>query len=277
MKREHGFTLVELVVTIAVSAVVLVFAGMFIQAPFDAYTASTARAEIQDALSIAWPRMERDIQSALPNSARVNQNGTVWALELLPVQETARFMSVPGAGSFNTAGYFSTVSPNHSAATPVTTAAGTRFLSINNQPPNDAYALTNVMTPANRTIKFSGTVATDEDTLTITPTFAFATGASKRIYLVTRPVTYLCNPAAGTLQRFSNYTISASQANRNTAAKLTAAGATVSLVARDITSCSFVPTPETALHGQLITVRMTVTRDGETTNIFHRVALEKLQ
>src|SRR3569833_268388 len=177
-------------------------------------------------------------------------------------------------GSFNTAGYFRTVSLTHTAASPVTLAASMYYLSINNQPPNDAYALSNVMTPANRAITFSGNIGADEDTIQITQPFAFAVGAAKRIYLVTRPVTYLCNPAAGTLQRFSGYTISPLQTNRNTAAKLTAAGATMSVLARDITSCSFVPTPENTLHGQIVTIRMTVTRDGETTSIFHRVALE---
>jgi MSHA biogenesis protein MshO len=277
MRRARGFTLVELVVTIAVSAIVLVFAGMFIQAPFDAYIASTARAEIQDSLGIAWPRMERDIQSALPNSVRINQNGTVWALELLPVMESARFMSTPGPGSFNTAGYFRTVSLTHTAASPATLAPGTFYLSINNQPPNNAYALTNVMTPANRTIAFSGNIGADEDRISITPAFTFAAGASKRIYLVTRPVTYLCNPAAGTLQRFSGYTIAASQTSRRTAAQLTAAGATASLVARDITSCNFSQLPANAVHGQIVTIRITAMRDGETTSILHRVAVEKLQ
>jgi MSHA biogenesis protein MshO len=277
VKSARGFTLVELVVTIAVSSIVLVFAGMFIQAPFDAYTAMTARAEIHDSLGIAWPRMERDILKALPNSARINQSGTVWALELLPVEESARFMLAPGPGAFNTAGYFRTVSSNHSAASPIAPTVGTRFLSINNQPPNDAYAFTNVMTPKDRTLTFSGNVGADEDTIAITPAFTFATGSSKRIYLVTQPVTYLCNPAAGTLQRFSDYTISPSQANRNTAAKLTAAGAAVSVLARDITSCNFSQLPADLVHGQIVTIRITTTRNGETTSILHRVALEKLQ
>src|SRR4051812_37084862 len=107
---------------------------MFIQVPFDAYSASTARAEIHDSLGIAWPRMERDILSALPNSARINQSGTVWALEVLPVLESARFMSPPPAtpGSFKTAGYFRTVGLTHTAASPTSLTAGMFFLSINN-------------------------------------------------------------------------------------------------------------------------------------------------
>lgn len=153
------------------------------------------------------------------------------------------------------------------------------YLSVNNAPPNDAYSLTNVMTPANRQLKFSGTAsAAAEDTITISPAFTFAAGSpTNRIYLVTRPVTYLCNESAGTLHRYSGYTIAASQASRNTAAKLTSAGATASLVARDIQSCTFAVQPATASQGQIVTIRMTVVRDGETTSILHQAAVEKLQ
>jgi hypothetical protein len=133
------------------------------------------------------------------------------------------------------------------------------------------------MTPANRTIKLSGD-GPSEDTITITPAFTFAPGSPRnRIYLVKRPVTYLCNETAGTLQRFSGYTIAASQTARNTAAKLTAAGASVSLVARDLKSCAFSVLAANASHGQIVTIKMTVTRDGEQTSIFHQAAVDQLQ
>ncbi len=274
MRTARGFTLLELVVAIAVSAIVLVFAGLFVKAPVDAYMATARRNEIQDSVSIAWPRMERDIHSALPNSVRRTRNGTIEALELLPVLDTARYMSTPSATPFNTAGYFST--PAHSSATP-SISSGVYFLSVNNAPPNDAYAFTNVMTPASAQITFSGDGPT-EDTIKIFPAFTFSGGSLRnRIYLVSRPVTYLCNETAGTLQRFSGYTIAASQTARDTAAKLTGAGASVSLVARDLTTCSFNVLAEDAFHGQIVTIQMTVTRDGEVTNIYHQAAADKLQ
>ena len=278
MKRARGFTLLELVVSIAVSAIVLVFAGLFVKAPLDAYMASSRRTEIQDSVSVAWPRIETDLHSALPNSVRVTASGSNKALELLPVAGSARFMSTPSAAPFKTAGYFFNPVPAHTPTVPATLPTGTYFLSVNNAPPNDAYALTNVMTPANRQLKFSGDPATSEDAITISPSVTFATGSpSNHIYLVTRPVTYLCNESAGTLQRFSGYTIAASQGSRNTAAKLTSAGAAVSLVARDITSCSFSVQASTPSQGQIVTIRMTVTRDGETTSIFHQAAVDRLQ
>jgi MSHA biogenesis protein MshO len=277
MRNARGFTLLELVVSIAISAIVLVFAGLFVKAPLDAYMASSRRTEIQDSVSVAWPRIEVDLHMALPNSVRVTASGSNKALELLPVMGQARFMSTPGAAPFNTAPYFDSL-PTHKPLAPVTLPVGMFFLSANNAPPNDAYALTNVMTPANRLLTFSGDPATAEDTITISPAFSFAAGSpNHRIYLVRRPVTYLCNESAGTLQRFSGYTIAASQSSRNTAAKLTAAGAAVSLVARDITSCSFSVQPATASQGQIVTIRMTVTRDGETTSILHAAAIDRLQ
>ena len=273
MRTSGGFTLVELVVAIAVSGIVLVFASLFVKAPLDAYMATSRRNEIQDSVSIMWPRMEADIHSALPNSARQATSGANKALELLPVVDSARFLSPPGAAPFNTAGYFSTMP--HSSVTPL--QVGWYFLSVNNTPTSNAYAFTNVMTPVNTQIKLSGT-GPGEDTITMSPVTTFVPGSAKRIYLVTRPVTYLCNETAGTLQRFSGYTIAPSQASRNTAAKLTAAGATVSLVARDIKSCTFNAPPAADVnHGQLVIVRITVTKGGETTSIMHQAALDTLQ
>jgi MSHA biogenesis protein MshO len=273
MRCARGFTLLELVVSIAVSGIVLAFAGMFVKAPLDAYMASARRSEIQDSVSILWPRMEEDIRSALPNSVRVTASGTSKALELLPVLSSARFMSSPNGGSFKTAGILAGVPHSPSLPPP----AGLYYLSINNASPNDAYAMTNVMTSASRQLTF--TTAGTEDTVAISPAFNFAAAGSptNRIYLVQRPVTYLCNETAGTLQRFSGYTVAASQASRNTAAKLTAAGAAVSLIARDIKSCAFSFVGGNTTHGQIVTARITVAKDGETTSIVRTASVDKLQ
>jgi MSHA biogenesis protein MshO len=88
---DRGFTLIELVVTIAVSSVVVSFMTMFIVMPMNAYTAQTRRASLVDASDSALRFMARDIRSALPNSVRVTAGGTVTALELLATADGARY------------------------------------------------------------------------------------------------------------------------------------------------------------------------------------------
>lgn len=272
MKNIGGFTLIELVVTIAIAAVVLAFAVMFLQAPADAYMASARQSELQDSISIAWPRMQSDIQLALPNSARERVNGSIKVLELLPIVDSARFLSAPG-GSFRTAGYLSR------------TPAG-YYIAIDNDPLNgrDAYdPASKLMTTDANAISLVGTAADriiGEDSIQITPAFTFSAGPlSHRIYLLQKPVTYLCNENAHTLQRFSGYSVAALQSARDTAAELLSAGATGSVLAQNVTFCKFVVVPP-AVPGtasQIVTVQMTATRDSVTTSLYETAAVRPLQ
>jgi prepilin-type N-terminal cleavage/methylation domain-containing protein len=101
--KARGFTIIELVIAITISAIVLVFAAMFIGAPLGAYEAQSRRAELVGDASAAWPRIERDLRAALPNSLRARRNGNFVVLEMLAVEGVARYMAPPSA-SFTTAG-----------------------------------------------------------------------------------------------------------------------------------------------------------------------------
>src|SRR5271165_6647540 len=91
LRSGHGFTLIELVITIAVGSVVVAFMALFIVMPMNAYTAQTRRASLVDASDSALRFMARDLRSALPNSVRVSSSGTVTALELLATADGARY------------------------------------------------------------------------------------------------------------------------------------------------------------------------------------------
>ena len=101
--KARGFTLIELVIAITISAIVVIFATMFIGAPLGAYETHSRRAELVADTSGAWPRMETDLRAALPNSLRTRRNGNFVVLEMLPVAGVARYMDPPSA-SFTTAG-----------------------------------------------------------------------------------------------------------------------------------------------------------------------------
>jgi prepilin-type N-terminal cleavage/methylation domain-containing protein len=269
MKNDRGFTLIELVVTIAISAIVLGFAAMFIQAPADAYIASARQAELQDSISIAWPRMQSDIQLALPNSVRATPNGKV--LELLPIVDSARFMSTPG-GLFRTAGVLKTLPPTGD------------YLAVDNEPASgrDAYnPAANVMIPAGNLISGSTTDPVAwEDTFNLPPaSFNPAALTTRHIYVVLKPVTYLCNQNAHTLQRFTGYDVAALQSARDTAAELIAAHATGNILAQNITFCDFGvgPPPVGGNASQIVTVQMNATRDGVTTSLYEIAAVRPLQ
>ena len=89
--RHRGFTLIELVIAISLSAIVLAFASMFISAPVDAYAAQSRRAAMVDSADAVLRLMARDVRRALPNSVRVTRDGNVMALELLLTTAATRY------------------------------------------------------------------------------------------------------------------------------------------------------------------------------------------
>ena len=62
MKSLRGFTLVELVIVIALSAVVLVMITAVLKRPLDAFIDQSRRGELVELASVALNRMARDAQ-----------------------------------------------------------------------------------------------------------------------------------------------------------------------------------------------------------------------
>jgi MSHA biogenesis protein MshO len=272
-------TLIELVITIAVGSVVVAFMAMFIVMPISAYTAQSRRAELVDDAESALRFMGRDLRSALPNSVRITSSGTVTALELLATIDGARYrdggpLSNPALDlDFTTAdGAFSTTVPFTQLTLPWVST--TSYISIYNVgvPGADAYAMANVITPSATTITVAAGATANANLITLNPAFQFAYGSpGKRLYLVSGPVSYVCDTAAGTLRRYSGYAVQSTQPASD--AGLTGAGATVSLVSADIAGCQFTFTSGTAQRNALSTLALRFTRSGETVQLLHEVQL----
>jgi MSHA biogenesis protein MshO len=273
----RGFTLIELVITIAVGSVVVAFMALFIVMPMNAYTAQTQQAGLVDAADSALRFMARDLRSALPNSVRVTTGGTVTALELLATADGARYqdggpLSNPAlALNFATAATaFATTVPFTQLTLPWT--SGRYYLSIYNVgvPGADAYQMTNVITPPGTVISVAAGATPNQDLVTLSPGFQFAYGSpGKRVYLVSGPVSYLCDTGAATLTRYSGYTITSTQPAG--AAALSAAGATAALVAANVASCQFTLTSGTAQRNGLATLTLQISQNGQSVQLLNEV------
>jgi prepilin-type N-terminal cleavage/methylation domain-containing protein len=251
--NNRGFTLVELVVAIAISSIVVVFTTMFIGAPIGAYETHSRRAALVADTSGAWPLLETDLRRSLPNSLRARRNGNIVVLEMLPVLGVARYKTSPSAVSITTSGAYAGVAP--------------AYLSVNNLLPANAYALSGSMANASNFSVAPGG-ATDEQTIGLNPAPVFGPDSPKRrLYFVARPVTYLCDEGAGTLQRYANYTLAPAQTARDTPGELTGAGAAVELVTQGLTSCNF--TVVDGIQAQNAAVRLTTVRNGDTVTLLH--------
>ena len=265
--RTRGFTLIELVITIAVGSVVVAFMALFIVTPMTIYTSQTRRAALVDAADSALRFIGRDVRAALPNSVRVSASGSVTALELLATIDGARYQdSGPPGGAFAT-----TVPFTQEQVTPPWTS-NTYRLSIYNLgvPGADAYQMANVITPAGTTITISAGATANQDLVTLNPAFQFAFGSpGQRVFLVSGPVSYLCDTTAATLTRYSGYTIASAQPT--SAAVLNTAGASSTLVASNVTGCQFLYSVGTAQRNGLATLTLQITQSGESVQLLHQV------
>ena len=281
--RQTGFTLIELVVTLAISAIVVSFVSLFISGPVTGFMDQARRVRLVDAADSALQRIGRDVRRALPNSIRTTSAGGVVALELLGTVDGARYRAQPPGTASQILdlaapdGAFDVIAPFTQIVKPWSSTSA--YLSIYNVgvPGADAYELANVITPPGTTITIAADGSTGEDRVTLSPMFRFAYGSpTQRVFLVDGPVTYLCDPIAGTLMRYQGYSIASSQAARDSHSELIAAGASAALMATDITSCTFAYTPGTAERAGLVSLQFAVSSKGESISLLSQVHVDNV-
>jgi MSHA biogenesis protein MshO len=270
-RRSAGFTLLEIVIAMGISAVVLLFASLFVMAPLNAYQAQEQRAALAASGADVWPAMQRDLATALPNSIRVVRNGNFVAIEMLAVVAYARYKTPTGA-AFAIAG----TQGNEFPGVTLPFDSDQFYLSVNNQGDDvattDAYHLGGAMTPAGTRIQIADSAVAGEASVTVNPAPVFTADSPRRlVYLVRGPVTWLCDEAGGTVRRYAGYAIDADQTRWDSAAEFALAGIGSDLFARGVTGCNAavsLPNPDRSQ-----TVTMTVTSanatSGDSVTLMH--------
>jgi MSHA biogenesis protein MshO len=279
-QRARGFTLVELIVVITITAIIAVFLVFFLTTPVDSYFAQTRRSDLVDAQDRILRNLSTDVSTALPGSLRSTASGNVVALELLattgvaryygpgdksylpPAQESAQELST---GSLDSKGFYTV---GHYGPT---TGA---YLAVTRPGAPSAYAVTGIMTSQ---FKITVNVPTNEDHITLTGGGFTFSGASPThsSFIVSGPVTYICDttPTVQTLRRYWNYPVISSQPSDPSAAPLSAPTAGSSLIATNVTACSFTPyQPAGSNLGQMLLLQVTLTSNGEVLQVFHEIS-----
>ena len=268
--RQRGFTLIELIVVIVITAIVAGMVTVFIRAPVQSYLDVAARAELADAADLASRRITRDVRLALPNSVRVTPDGKY--LELLLTKTGGRYLSeddpntIPGnvlAFDPLTPGNLDVFTIVGAAPSGVQTIVPGDFIVVNNlgdQPPVDAYDCSGQCNRA-QVASISG----NDVTLVKNP-FVEQTPSmpslSYRFQVVSTVVTYHCAPDAngtGTLTRYAGYAIQVAQPE-STAALTGAPSA--ALMANQVAACAFSFDTLPNLQRGLVSVSLTLGAPG---------------
>lgn len=258
--RATGATLIELTVVIVIVGILATITASFMRVPMQTYFDLTRRAVLTDVADLAMRRLERDISRALPNSLRVTTVGAVTYLEYLEVRTGGRYRDEPSGGATTCGlggkgvGYQDTLEIGFAdncfrtlGATPslAQIVGGSDYLVVYNlgpgYPANDAY--TNGAGNGGSKARIAGAVAgvgpNPEDRISFA-NYAFPLASpGRRFHVVSTPVSYVCDPAAGTLTRRWGYAIAAVQPTAF-------AGGSASLLATGVSACSMVYAPSPA-------------------------------
>jgi prepilin-type N-terminal cleavage/methylation domain-containing protein len=248
--RQSGFTLIELVVALTISAIVVGFVAMFVSVPVQAHFAQARRSELAASAEAVTQWMSQDVRGALPNSVRAGLVGGRAVVEMI---------DVAAVGIYRDAGLEGdplvidpTKPPDNQFDILGLPAAAATHVVVDNRGTvgHDAYAMADVIAPAN--------VNTASSTIALTPPFRFAGGSTthRRAFLVspaTAVIRYECDTGAGTLRRYGNLPVTAGLA--------ALPGGTPSLlIASNVTACTFTPQVGNAEHGGLLLIQVTISR-----------------
>lgn len=257
MHRNPGFTLIEMVIAIAITGILAAVVAVFISGPVVGYVDTARRAELTDMADLALKRMALEIRTAVPNSVNVSAAQYV---EFIPAVAGGRYCT--DADSCPTGKPLASFSTTSASLTfdvlgPVagTLAANDKVIIYNTgQTGLSAYANDNCAT-LNNTVT----------PLSVTGQFPYASPSNR----------FLVAPASGPI-RF-NCTASAVQRIGGSRAfcGLTPTVSTATLVSADSVTCSFTYDQVSASNGML-SMMLTLTREGESVTLYHQVHVDNM-
>jgi MSHA biogenesis protein MshO len=277
-KRCGGFTLVELIAVIVLTAIVGGMVTVYLRVPFQAFVDSKRRVELADIADTSFRRMARDIRASLPNSVRVNNSSVanVVFIEFIPVLAAGRYLaavdSVDAAlddpldftatdGSFDTIGSFTV---------PSSVASGSAWVVVANLGIEGANAYNS---SENRTA-FLGTHGSALTAVSQTPIRFPIPSPNRRFYIVGSPVTYRClsstvSTGTGTLERISGYSFSTTQ-------PISFSGASTALLAGKVGSCSAIYDNAVAGRNGLLTFTLELKDTDESVRLVNQIQVHNV-
>ena len=255
---QSGVTLVEIIMVIVITGILGSMAAVFLKMPVQQYADISRRADMTDGADLALNRIESDIRSALPHSARVASGtcpatsanpggaGTCSFLELLPSSGSGRYRN--GTGGTGDVLDFTVADASFEVLGPIPAFASGDQVIVTDNTVAAAYG------GAYRT----PWVSTAAPIVTITSIQFPSASPSARFHVVNQAVSHVCDPSVGgTLMRYS-YAIQAAQP---TAAAVLGTGR---LLADNVNSCSF----DVTQGNSLVAINLGLSKEGETARLY---------
>ena len=286
--RRRGYTLIEVVIVLVLTGILAgLFSGLVLR-PMQAQVEVGRRAALVDGAATALGRIARDVRAALPNSLRVSPDGR--ALELLLTQDGARYRSGPGVNAsgvdhgdaadwlafspddaFGVLGRLTALPFAYGAPLPAGTRLAIYPTGVSTWSDAALDADPGVITPGGTSITVED--AKDEDRFRLSAPFTFRYASPRqRVWVVSGPVSYVCDATTSALLRVDGYAPTAAQPADPHAAPLAAGDG--GALAEDVASCAFAYAPGTASRAGLVTLDLALARGDEHARLLQQVHVE---
>ncbi len=280
MIRNRGFTLIELIMVVVLVASLSSVASIFIVSPVEGFADQSRRAELVDIAETALQRMSREIRDALPNSVRLANNGSRFAIEFLSTITGGRYRLLQATAGPSNRLNFNTSSdsfdilgglPDYSLVD-VTGGSG-RANCLNDTV--DCLVIYNTGSSVTDFNAYDGDniaaiTAVSYTSMTFdnsdVPAWSFpAQSPGNRFFVVDGPVSFVCDSSTGELWLYQGYNIMTTQPVTN--ASFGVGGA---LLADQVSNCgaaTFAYNAGAGVRFGLVVIRVTITATGTTESV----------
>jgi len=272
---ERGFTLVELIMVIALAGIVAVMISTVMSRPLQGFADQSRRAELTDLAAMALNRMARDIRLAVPNSVKNEEGCSPDSCR------TLEFLQITGAGRYrgNQSERFDPPRcPDSNAClipvlSPLLDIEKAKWMVIYNtnkdvwSPPNSAGQA--VITPSEAEVNVGNCPVGDDyglKCLELTGAEGFyfrSPSPAHRFYLSDGAIRYRCGADGN-----GGYKL-----YRAVSEDLKTYGGE-STVVDSVTHCSLTYATSTNTRNGLVTLRLSLTKDGETVSLLQQVHVD---
>ncbi|MDD0840757.1 type II secretion system protein [Curvibacter sp. HBC61] len=280
--RQRGFTLIELVVVILVAGILASTTALGVARLVDGYLRLQRRVVLSDNADLALRRIARDVQAALPMSLRVASLGQVRYLELLATKTGGRFVYQPACFTASGCQSLTTIGAVQDGSWAF--IAGSDRLSLWSQDYGTALNCAGgdvsawcADTPG---VVNWAPVITSFDSVGVAQQLRFANTAFSAVSdqaknafrVIEGPVTWVCDPVAGTLTRYWAYGLPRQTQWTGTPP----ADARSALMAQQVSGCELGydsdASAELGLQGRgLLSLALTLSAATESVSLMHQI------
>lgn len=242
MTTSRGFTLIELVVALVLSALVVGFIATLMTSPVDAYVDQSERAIASASAERLSTALREDLSKALPFSVRIRNSGGRSIVEMLEVEEVSFYLpQVAGSPEPKPERELDPVGGDTFVLFAKPGLTTPKYLVIGHEgygDVHDAYELGSTAVELDE--QFDESVDDPGEYVVTLPAgfiFGNATAPRQPAYWVSTPVSYICNSTTRTIRRYRGYSIDDDPPTSESSTQLS--GASQSLLAEDVSNCSF--------------------------------------